>query len=169
MNESKAKEALRSKLHERWTSSTGLDCVINPCTFSSGRYHLCGYVRLPEGHLLHGKNYSDLVPPMLEATKEEVLKGTVGKRGIIDVFCLTLGAEMRVGTLFNVHGGITYSEDQACGEPKIDGEWWYGFDCGHSGDDPGMQDSEYVHAECESFAAQILSVGARAVPPEQPK
>lgn len=145
-------------MHERWTAENGLDCVIHPCTFSSGRYHLCGYVRVPSGHPLHGKDYGDTLPPTFDATKQKVLEGPVGKRGPIDLMCIAMGGEFRVGYLFNIHGGITWAEDNACGEEAVSGEWWFGFDCGHAGDHPSIQTPDYVRAECESLAKQIMEL-----------
>lgn len=146
-------------MHERWTSAVGLDCVINPCTFSSGKYHLCGYIRVPPGHPLHGVEYNSPVPRTLDATVERIKQGTVGKRGIMDLFRLSLGGEFTAGDLLNVHGGITYSGSSAPGEPEADGEHWYGFDCGHSGDHPSSQNAAYVRAECEGLAQQIAEIG----------
>lgn len=138
-------------LNEKWTSETGLDCEINPCRFSSSRYHLCGYVRIPEGHPLFGVDYSDNVPESLATAKDSLMEQPIGKRGIIDVFCMAGSGNVRAGILFDVHGGITYSRKHD------DGSFWYGFDCGHCDDSPEIQDSAYVRAECESLARQVLA------------
>lgn len=64
----------------------------------------------------------------------------------------------------SVHGGLTYAEDRAP-RMEVDGKWWVGFDCAHSGDlVPGLghsfsgdvyRDISYVASECESLAAQL--------------
>lgn len=114
--------------------------------------HRNGYVRLPEGHPLFGKNYSDDVvcpKPLREVTK--------GKVGPIPWLCAAMRFDVLesaglipVDILFDVHGGITYADDW---DEKD--QWWFGFDCCHSGDDPSVQDTEYVAAECKSLAEQL--------------
>lgn len=52
-----------------------------------------------------------------------------------------------------VHGGLTYSG-------MIDGIDGYliGFDCGHGGDNPYIQDEKYTLKECESLVDQIIEL-----------
>lgn len=140
-------------LQEKWTSETGLDCEIFPGRFGNGKYHLCGYVRIPEDHPLCNVEYSAAVPESIASAKDELMNSPVGKRGVIDVFCMAGGLPLRVGFLFDVHGGITFSNTFDAGG------FWYGFDCGHHGDHPDIQDSAYVRAECERLAAQIKRLG----------
>lgn len=128
---------------------------------------LCGYVRVPESHPLHGVEYSADIPEAMKPLLDVVMDGPVGKRGAIQVFCAA-GGVTRVDILFDVHGGITFS-----GEPAgADGGHWFGFDCGHAGDlSPGLpfrsafddagdeyRDIEYVKAECASLARQLRQV-----------
>ena len=90
--------------------------------------------------------------------------GEIGKRGVVDVFCLSLDPEgMKNGILFNIHGGITFS-----GELKEEKGFWYGFDCAHCDDlSPLMsggshygeyRDMEYVTNETESLAEQLKAI-----------
>lgn len=137
------------ELQETWVSDTGLNCEIFPCRFSSGNYHLCGYVEVPREHPLYGCDHTAEVPLMLTWAKDAVMKQPIGKRGAIDVFCMA-GRGLRCGDLFNVHGSITYSRMHK------DSTYWYGFDCGHCDDSPDIQNSAYVRAECESLAHQIV-------------
>lgn len=145
-------------LSERWTSACGLDCAIKASSFGMGHYHLCGYVRIPQGHPLHGIAYGADVPEVFASEAERVLQSPVGKRGVMDIFLASMQGYINVGMLFNTHGGITWSETYAPGEPKVEGEWWYGFDCGHAGDSPEVQNSSYVRRECELLAEQIASL-----------
>lgn len=145
------------EFEENWTSETGLDCHIYPCNFGSGRYHLCGYVRIPEDHPLYKVDYSASVPQSLIDAREKALQGPIGKRGIIDVLCMGSGAEMCSGVLFDVHGGITFSGPFRDGNPE---HFWYGFDCGHCDDNNDRCNSAYVRNECESLARQIASLGS---------
>jgi hypothetical protein len=143
---------------ENWTSEIGLDCHIYPCDFGSGRWHLCGYVRIPEGHPLYQVDYSAPVPQSLIEAREKVLQSPIGKRGIIDVICMASGTEMRSGVLFDVHGGITFSGPFRGEDPK---EFWYGFDCGHCDDNNDRCNAAYVRNECESLARQIAAFASK--------
>lgn len=128
--------------------------------------HLCGYVQVPQGHPLHGVGYSSPVPESLKPAIDRVMDGTIGKRGVMAVFCAALDAPS-AGLLFDVHGGVTFSGELR-GAP---GSHWYGFDCAHCDDlSPGMvaysrisrdgtyRDIEYVRAECRSLAEQIKAL-----------
>jgi hypothetical protein len=54
---------------------TGYECHL--CRNHSGA--LCGYVRLPEGHPLHGVGYSDALPESLRPLKDVVMEGDTGR------------------------------------------------------------------------------------------
>lgn len=72
------------------------------------------------------------------------------------------GGDFPAGMLFNVHGGITFSDNFDTGG------YWYGFDCSHCDDLSPSYDSfaahreyrdvEYVKAECASLAKQLKQV-----------
>jgi hypothetical protein len=129
--------------------------------------HRCGYVNIPEGHYLYNKNYQDKLDISVD-----VLEGQkMGKRGVIDLFCWN-GEDVNMGILFDVHGGITYSED-CLGDLK---GWFIGFDCAHYYDakDFSIMDEkykeiemrfqsrgivrtrEYVEQECHNLINQII-------------
>jgi hypothetical protein len=161
--------------HHRWTSASGLDCVIHRVGRYSG--HLCGYVRVPAGHLFHGRGYDEAVKLPPEAL-ERVRHGTVGKRGVIPFFLQAVRPDTEEGPVtqypadifFDVHGSLTWAAPDVSGEPRVEGEWWFGFDCAHAGDLSPMRperffdesneyrDWAYVMAECESLAAQLTSL-----------
>lgn len=87
------------------------------------------------------------------------------------------------GDWFDVHGGLTYANGNAH-YPVASDLWWFGYDCGHSGDghspeyleqqrtryphQPFMWDDgtdvfrtlEYCASECESLAAQLAKSSA---------
>lgn len=144
---------------------TGFQCRIIRVRDSG---HLCGYVRIPDGHPLHGVEYSAEMPEALKPLKDAVMECPVGKRGAIDVLCMAFGSAFRPGQLFDVHGSVTFS-----GELRNQTGFWYGFDCAHAGDlcpamearygrdwDSVYRDMEFVKAECESLANQIAQVAA---------
>lgn len=124
----------------------------------------CGYVAVPPGHPLHGKDMSD----------ERVS---------------ALDAHGGITYADGCRGDICHEPQE--GEPAD--VYWLGFDCAHAWDyspglaktlreakayfvaeHPGLQelvgpefprgvyrDEAYVRAECESLAAQLMAAGAR--------
>jgi hypothetical protein len=93
--------------------------------------HRCGYVGIPEGHFLHGKQYSDPCLPMSDVEKQEI-----GKRGIIPLLCHRQDGTLIAPDLyFNVHGSLTYSGGGKGSKYPVESDlWWLGFDCAHTGD-----------------------------------
>lgn len=136
--------------------ATGLPCLIVRGPHGA----LCGYVGVPESHPWFGLSYSHYdggAPQQCDAYE---------------------GSPENVIT---VHGGLTFSDFCADGEPEHgichrpdEGEpdrvWWFGFDCAHSGDYSPKYDREfgwagdvyrdqaYVEAECASLAQQLVTV-----------
>jgi hypothetical protein len=106
--------------------ATGLDCSMRRGPMG----HWCGYVRLPDGHALHGVSYSDAVSVPTGYMDREVKMDE--DYGAIALFCASLKAEPEkniypLDLAVRCHGGLTYSGMR-------DGAWWLGFDCAHSGD-----------------------------------
>lgn len=164
--------------HMDETSPEGYPCLLRRGPLGSW----CGYVGVPKDHPLFGKEYSDTLrapPKFYEETVNE-------KNSPIDLITAAFtyqkskGELVDVGTLFNVHGGITWTNDHAGGaEPNPEGMWWFGFDCSHAGDlTPGLiralhkigykvlpehhmpphetyREPLYVLAECRSLASQL--------------
>lgn len=62
----------------------------------------------------------------------------------------------------NVHGGVTLQRDER------DGTHTYGFDCVHAFDEqnPLLRDEEYLVAQCESMAQQIIELGKKYAEPK---
>ena len=136
--------------------------------------HRCGYVRIPSGHYLYKKGYSEQLNIKFDALKNE----SVGKRNPITLFCSTrLKKEDNISMdlLFDVHGGITFADfgkNLMANKPG----WWIGFDCAHCDDakDPEIMDKktrkifsglsnfgvvrnkEYVEQECKNLIEQII-------------
>ena len=136
---------------------TGLACLIVRNRMGG----LCGYVGVSEGHPLFDVDYSSL-------------------------------DDYSAGSPHDVHGGLTFAgrcqtgpeEKTICRVAPDDGlVWWFGFDCGHSGDllpglaaalTPSMQrslneirqgdvyrDLAYVKAECATLARNLAAAAAR--------
>jgi hypothetical protein len=97
--------------------------------------HWNGYVGVPEEHPWFKKGY------------DEALCGHNG--------CYEHSPE----TTIEVHGGLTYSGK---GFENGEGFWWFGFDTGHSFDDPRyggtVKTEAYVRQECYKLAQQLLKV-----------
>jgi hypothetical protein len=150
----------------------------NLCVVVMGELgHRCGYVGIQPTHPLYKVNYSSDVE-LLHKKKEALLHEEIGKRGIIPILCWD-GEKVSPEILFNVHGGITYSggNNYPINIAEIVGyqPWWFGYDCGHSGDgrdlsvlDERMQTFyskypevdevrtlEYCIGECESLSDQL--------------
>jgi hypothetical protein len=115
--------------------TTGLGCAI---VRNDHFGHLCGYVRVPEDHPLHGIDAGAPVPDAFLHDMQGVMHQPIGKRGIFDVFFAAVKPDDErhpVGLLFDVHGSVTFSGEHR----DLSAGWWYGFDCGHAGDfQPGM-------------------------------
>lgn len=128
----------------------------------------CGYVEVPKDHPLFGVAYnapSETLADALERRKQRPI-GENPSFAVLIACALGGGVRPSPDTVFEVHGGITYSGDAywAGGEK---GTWWYGFDCAHCDDiQPGMmrpytppnatyRDLAYVFAECERLAEQL--------------
>jgi hypothetical protein len=103
--------------------------------------HLCGYVRIPKKHPLHGLSYDEVY---------------------------NLGYEIEVhGGL--TYSASTIGEATGM-QYLLSRQWYFGFDCAHSGDIiPGhpfsfgnenavYRDYDYVKAECESLARQLKTL-----------
>ena len=162
--------------------TTGLPCLIVRNHMGA----LCGYVGVPKDHPLYEAAY-DSPHESTRLLWEKVQHEPIGKRGIIP-FMLAVFTEgiPRLDCIFNVHGGLTYSnhcqpnpgvteeEHEAravCHTTEGDDSiWWFGFDCGHAGDkvpkmsicfnDDIYRDFDYVTAEVTSLAKQLKELGA---------
>lgn len=121
--------------------ATKLPCLI---VRQGNSGHLCGYVGVPPGHMLHGKGYDEV-----DFADEEYY----GPHGGLTY------AEACAGRVCHI---------PQPGEP--DTVWWLGFDCAHSGDSrPGdarygdgvrikeYKTVDYVRAECTKMAAMIIA------------
>ena len=113
----------------------------------------CGYVGVDKSSPLFEIDYqTDLKKPEL---LKELKQTTFGKRGVIPFFCWddkTVSPEI----LFNVHGGITYSDKGIYPITTKEQIWWFGFDCGHCDDAKDWKSVEAVFPEslyktCKQF------------------
>lgn len=148
-------------------AATGLDCL-------AVRNHWgawCGYVGVAEGHPWFGLGYSDPLPGVVPHERDSYY-------------------DSRIDGVIEVHGGLSYSdfcqqdgpEESAICHVALPGRpervFWYGFDCGHSGDympgwdtavaaaipspyhspDEEYRTLAYVREQCASLAAQLAAV-----------
>ena len=164
-------------------SKEGLRCVGLALTHG----HRCGYVAVPEGHVLYGVRYGDTLPEAVAFVTEELAKGEdISHRVVIPVFIAALSGNMnRLDVVIDVHGSLTYSESGEGNYPAPSTEkvWWFGFDCGHYGDGKDfsiMDDStremcnegfryifegpirskEYVEKHCRLLARQLWYINS---------
>ena len=151
-----------SELEKSWTTTAGFRAT----AWFVMNSHRCGYVEVPQGHALHGVDYSESTEALLPLPDDE----PVGKRGMISILCAATsesGIPRTPEMTFDVHGGITFAGAANNGYPNDGDGWWFGFDCAHAGDgtantfstygaDMPVRSLEYVIEECESLALQIV-------------
>ena len=155
-----------------WITKVGLRAACLVIVNDGRRWHRCGYVEVPEGHRLHGVDYND---PLPDVPREVAENAKIGKKS--SILALTAGCDAADGdtirrsadVIFDCHGGITYAGGGK-GYPAKGAGWWFGFDCGHYDDgeiepDPKwrsregiVRSQEYVEAECEQLAEQIVAM-----------
>lgn len=155
-----------------WKTDAGYPAVVMMIDMG----HRCGYVGIPREHILYHKHYGKHVPE-LGPCWELAQQGSVGKRGIMSIFCAASG-EVSADIVFDVHGSITYANgadwNRTYPIPNTN-LWWLGYDCGHVGGgkdlsvlSPTMLEIERRHStngivrsleycigECESLAYQL--------------
>lgn len=158
---------MANEIERDWTTKAGYRAVALVVIWNGKRSHRCGYVGLPLGHPLYGVEYSQQV----ECLRETARNATLGKKSPILAFTARVGADegesvrCSPDVAFDVHGGLTYSGEGRC-HPAGGDEWWFGFDCAHSGDGyiedvlgfsmgGVVRSLDYVVGECESLAEQI--------------
>jgi hypothetical protein len=130
--------------------------------------HLCGYVGLPVGHSLYGKDYNDVISVKPETTDRKI---NVSKVGVINLLCGVSQEQLSNNTIpiclaFDVHGGMTFAKVGL--STSNDGLWYFGFDAAHCDDIcPGYdklmrfdenqvyRTFEYMKNETNNLARQI--------------
>lgn len=131
----------------------GLRCVV----IMGEMGHRCGYVGVDKNNSLFHQSYKDEIT-LSEEEKKSLMNGPVGKRGMIDLVCFD-GKTITPSLYFDVHGGITFSENDPI-YPVPSDLWWFGYDCAHNGDRSDytqMMDkrtcancgAEAIHIKCE--------------------
>lgn len=121
--------------------------------------HRCGYVGVDNTHPLFGFDYNSRVPKELLYAWEKAKNKPSGKRSVIDIFCCD-PENPRVGILFDVHGGITYSGSSDGKYPveSVEKLWFFGFDCNHADDQFDPKSKAYVKKECKSLVKQLVKI-----------
>lgn len=139
--------------------------------------HRCGYVGIPNTHVLYGKYYSDTIGKF-----SDIKENNIEKMSPINVMLLAFeqpedDSPVRIDCYFNVHGGITYAGE---GDYPVKSDlWWFGYDCAHAGDakdikaiqDERLREIEaefknygvvrtldYCINECKSLAEQLKQI-----------
>lgn len=139
------------ELIKEWITEAGLKARVYRVDHG-GPSWLCGYVRVPPNHPLHGVGYAE---PTLAIQPEWILEQEIGKRSPVTIF--TAGVKALHGEevartpelLFNVYGSLTWSGTM----PDDPEGWWFGFDSAHPGEELSVSD---MIEECESLASQIV-------------
>ncbi len=156
-----------------WITRAGFRAVVTMGNLG----HRCGYVGVPDSHLLYGVGYGQDTHALKPLPDDE----KIGDRGIMTVFFGNMAANgmQRPDYVFDVHGSLTYAGGGKASDYPVSSDlWWFGYDCGHAGDAPSPEyiaskspsirrlytaDREDVHrdlsfceAQCESLAQQLI-------------
>lgn len=125
--------------------------------------HVCGYVEIPKGHYLYKKGYEDPILE-LEPFKEDIFRGSIGKRGILSLLAYALKCEeenqnLTAEIVFDIHGSLTFGDRlQFHNEPEAIFEWAMGFDTAHYDDTSETQTHEYCEKECQYLIDQLVEI-----------
>lgn len=158
------------RLERQWKAH-GLDCLVLwiDTSYGDDGGHRTGYVRVPNDHPFHGKNYRDDAGS--PADVEDRTMDDAGMAGMIAALGGPEGVERysgRVEAHVGVHGGLTYADEQPTA--AVEKGWWFGFDCAHLDDRASHWTEGRVAAEVERLAAQLAAIEEkRAQDPEQEK
>lgn len=132
---------------------SGCRCVV----IMTSMGHRCGYIGINKSHPLYGAHYSKK-SEILQSRLEWLKNQEIGKRGIIPTFCWD-GKSVSPEILFEVHGGITFSNGGEKSEYPVESNlWWFGFDCAHLDDNPVRCNTAYCVEECNSLAKQLTEL-----------
>lgn len=151
----------RYTVESSWITDAGLPAVI---VMSKRSGHRCGYVAVPKTSPLYGVSYSEQIP---QITKEMTEQTTLGAKSPILAITAGCGADdedslrRSLDIIIDVHGGLTYSGGSDGYPVKLsEPGWWFGYDCGHYGDDhTGGQPNWYCRKQCEFLAKQLAAFG----------
>lgn len=122
---------------------TGLTCLV-----LNYMGHWNGYVQIPEGHIFHGKTYSQCVKPDCK-DRDTYVSDLPSLEGHIFDHC-----EHTAEAMLEVHGGVTWTGP--LNEHSPNDEWWLGFDTVHFGDNPVNCNMNYVLQETLKLAKQLV-------------
>ena len=158
---------------ERDFEHAGLRCVV----IMTEMGHRCGYVGVPEDHMLYGVDYNQKTVALSLA---KIADQPIGKRGIIPLLCMDNTSKyISPDVYFNVHGGVTYAGGGKGSKYPVESDlWWFGYDCDHPGDGKDLsvvsdalreleirfptygiiRSTEYCIDECKSLAEQLVDI-----------
>lgn len=156
-----------------WTDAmTGLGCIIRR---SPRGQHLCGYVSVPPGHPLFGRNVGTLGDHL------------IGVHGGLDYSAACQASEPEEISICHPGDGDTLRLVSPTFRQKVhaneaaesgDDAWWFGFSCDKAGDvkpaaqarrradqlldgvvDLSYKTEAFVYRECVRLAAQLKAIG----------
>ena len=114
----------------------------------------CGYVGVPEGHPLYGKEYYS----GMGISYRELENEPAGKRGIVSILRAAYreNDDVSMDIYFDVHGSLTFSDGGKGSSYPIESDlWWLGFDCGHCGDGKDLDLVEQLWGNDERIKTRI--------------
>lgn len=117
----------------------------------------CGYVGIKPDHPLYGVKYGSevsILKPLVEKILQRPMSISPSFAVMLDAL-VGQGIKASPDRIFDVHGGITYSD--YCGghichidDTQDVKTFWYGFDCGHCDDMVPATESMYRSLACEA-------------------
>jgi hypothetical protein len=160
-----------------WITQVGYRAVVIISLNQDGtKRNRCGYVGILPEHPAYQKGYSEQLDAI---SQEQVDNTTLGKKSSILMLTATCSSDNEFNSvrrsldiLIDCHGGLTYSGGNGKYPVEAEATWWFGFDCAHY-DDASIEPTEfdlkyptggtvrtleYVEAECESIAQQLLTI-----------
>jgi hypothetical protein len=162
MGSYEVKKKIGEEGHVRLFREEGLICLVLRMAHSGC---LNGYVAVPRKHPLYGMSYEDKV--LVKDPDKIEFNGNY-----LSALTLALGDgpknRVPLDLLFNVHGGLTFSNNMELVKGDVFGEklWWFGFDTAHAGDmvpeydalvEGVYRDMDYVVEETKKLAKQLAS------------
>jgi len=109
-------------------ASGGLDCVMVRGPLDAW----CGYFGVTREHPWYGKDYN------AEVDGDVDMNTCIEDIGILNAFAMMRNRRKKgkaeIASLIPCHGGLTWSGPSHYIADSNEDIWWFGFDCGHSGD-----------------------------------
>ncbi len=147
-----------------WTDEySEYDCaILRHVTFGT----LCGYVRIPEDNIFYDVSYTTEIYESQEMKSLKLNDNTF--------LIQNMARSILVECIFDVHGGLTFSDFTNFKKDGLSKGFWYGFDCSQFWDympyyptkvnhELAYRNIEYVKDQCTNLAKQLFDINTQQV------